>query len=579
MTVATHGSGTEARQLRPYQLEAVAAVERDWATGTNRVGVVLPTGAGKSTVIGQLAANAYHRGKRVVMLAHRGELLDQMVRDLKAVAPWIPDSDIGIVRAEVDDHHCPIVAASLQTLSHARRLKSLGDRDVILWDEVHHAGAEGFHTTFEDLGGYGEGALMAGFTATMRRQQTGRIGLGDVIEKISYTKDLRWAIEQGFLIKPKGLTVRLDDLNALDDVRTVAGDFAQGEMAAVMEAATSYVVDAVRMHAADRRPIIFAASVEAANAITDRLNEVGYPSVCVTGDMSYDNRQEHYHAYRMGTVRALVTVMVLTEGADFPMCDCVVLARPTRSSNLYSQMIGRALRLYDGKEDALVLDLAGSTRQMRLTSLPQILPGVESRVVGGDGEEIIDPEPEETTTEEERVVLRPVRNRRRGPVDMVTIDLLSGRESQVLWLETPAGVPFIPLTDGWVVFLWPKGATKGADTYAVGNINTRTRAGGWMGGEETYLPTQQAIEYAEASVTTGGFQLPRRAGWWRQSQPPSEAQLRFARSLGIPEYEDMTKARLSDEISVALAKRLLDPNMKKNPLADVDVLGQDEGVA
>lgn len=578
MTTTSHGSGTEARQLRPYQLEAVAAVERDWATGVNRVGVVLPTGAGKSTVIGQLAANAWHRGKRVVMLAHRGELLDQMVRDLKAVAPWIPDSDIGIVRAEVDDHHCPIVAASLQTLSHARRLKSLGERDVILWDEVHHAGAEGFHATFQDLGGYRE-AQMAGFTATMRRAQQGRIGLGDVIQKISYTKDLRWAIESGFLIKPKGLTVRLDDLNALDDVRTIAGDFAQGEMAAVMEAATSYVVDAVRMHAADRRPIIFAASVEAARSITERLNEVGYPAVAVTGDMSYEDRQEHYHAFRMGTVRALVTVMVLTEGADFPMCDCVVLARPTRSANLYSQMIGRALRLYDGKEDALVLDLAGSTRQMRLTSLPQILPGVESRVVGGDGTEIIDPEPEEATTEEERTVLRPVRQRRRGPVEMVTIDLLTGRESQVLWLETPAGVPFIPLTDGWVVFLWPKDATKGADTYAVGNINTRTRAGGWMGGEEVYLSTQQAIDFAEASVAHGGFTLPRRAGGWRESQPPSEAQLRYARSLGIPEYEDMTKARLSDEISVALAKRLLDPNMKKDPLADVDVVGEDEGVA
>ena len=582
MTVTTDGAA-KPRELRPYQREAVAAVQRDWAAGLRRVGVVLPTGAGKSTVIGSLAAMAYHAGQRVVLLAHRGELLDQMVRDLKAVDPSIPASDIGIVRAEEDDHHCPIVAASLQTLAHARRRKALGQRDVILWDEVHHAGADGFHTTFEELGGYGDDAFMAGFTATMRRQHASRIGLGDVIQKISYTKDLRWAIDQGFLIKPKGLTVKLDDLNALDDVRTIAGDFAQGEMAAVMEAATSYVVDAVRMHASDRRPIIFAASVEAARSITERLNEVGYPAVAVTGDMSYDDRQEHYHAFRMGTVRALVTVMVLTEGADFPMCDCVVLARPTRSTNLYSQMIGRALRLYDGKEDALVLDLAGSTRQMRLTTLPQILSGVESRIVGGDGSDFIEEEETEpSTTEEERTVLRTPRQRRRGPVEMVTIDILSGRESGVLWLETPAGVPFIPLTDGWVVFMWPENATKGADRYAVGNINTRTRAGGWMGGTEEYLPTEQAVAYAERSVTAGGFKLPERAAGWRSSQAPSEPQVRYARSLGIPEYEDMTKARLSDEISIALAKRLLDPNMKKNPLADVDILSteaDDEGAA
>lgn len=548
-------AGIEPRTLRPYQSEAVAAVESDWTAGTRRVGVVLPTGAGKSTVIGKLASNAYHAGKRVVLLAHRAELLDQMVRDMRAVDPTIPADAIGFVRAEHDDHHAPIVAATLQTLGTASRLQALGARDIILWDEVHHAGAESWNATFRELGGY-DTALMAGFTATMHRAGNSRIGLGDIIEKVSYERDLRWAIDNGFLVHPQGLTVRVANLNALNDVRTVAGDFHQGELATIMEAATSYVVDAVKLHAADRRPIIFAASVDAAHQIADALTLADYPALAVTGEQSYDIRQGKYEFYRLGFARALVTVMVLTEGADFPMCDAVVLARPTRSSNLYSQMVGRALRLYDGKDDALVLDLAGSTRSMRLVSLTELLPGAPVREVNEVGE-IIAPDDvdDEPTTSRTRI-------RRQGPVDMVSIDLLGGDNTDSLWLETPAGVPFISLRDGEVVFLWPEGGKRGATAWSVGNINTRTKAGGWTDVEH-YVPLDRAVAQAEAWIINMSiYELPSRGASWRRNQAPSDAQLRVARGLHIVGADQMTKAALSDAISIKYASRVLDPAME-----------------
>lgn len=574
----THTAGIEPRQLRPYQIEAVSEVESRWFAESpiRRTGVVLPTGAGKSTVIAKLAVNSYRRGDPVVMIAHRAELIQQMTDTIFEVDPTIPRSDVGIVQAEQDDHSAPIVGATLQTLRNARRLKSLGKRKVILWDEVHHAAAEGFHTTFEDLGGY-EDALMCGFTATMRRADRGRIGLGDVIEEIAYTKDLKWAIDNGFLVRPKGLTVRLDDLNALNEVRTVAGDFAQGEMQAVMEAASQFVVDAIKMHAKDRRPIIFAASVEAAHTIGEQLRENLYPTVVVTGEQAYPARQQAYADFRDGTAQAMVTVMVLTEGADFPMCDCVVLARPTRSSNLYSQMVGRALRTHPDKDDALVLDLSGSARNMRLTSLPQILPGVTTRVVGAEGDEII----EESEPEEVNEIFRAPRNRRRGPVEMVSIDIVTGRTREVLWLETIKGVPFVSLTDGWCVFLWPEGGRKqGAQRWAVGNINTRTRQGGWMGQEEKYLRLDEAVEYAERAIPEAGFDLPQRnAGWHSGNKAPSEAQLRLARTLGIVEYEDMTKGRLSDEISIVFASRVLDAAVKQNETVTIPGRNNVEGVS
>ncbi|QNJ56111.1 DNA helicase [Mycobacterium phage Heath] len=556
------------RQLRDYQVAAANAVEQDWASGKNRVGVVLPTGSGKSSVIGEIARRAYRRGQRVVAMAHRGELLDQMKRDLLAVDPTIPESDIGIVRAEEDDHHCPIVFAMLQTLATARRREALGKREVILWDEVHHAGAEGFHTTFSELGGYDD-ALMCGLTATMYRNERGVIGLGDVIQKISYEKDIRWAIKKGFLVQPRGLTVRIKGLDALNDVRSVAGDFHQGELAEVMEACTQYVVDAIKLHAADRRPIIFAASVDAAHHIADALTTADFPAVAVTGAMKYEDRLPIYESFRDGTARALVTVQVLTEGADFPMCDTVVLARPTRSRNLYSQMVGRALRLYPNKDDALVLDLAGSTRAMKLVSLTALDTGAETREVDEFGEDI---ELDEDDLLGDGGGEPAVKEVRQGPVDMVSIDLLAN--SDLVWMETVGGIPFLPLMeDNQVVFIMPEGyrvPPKGqADTvrWAIGQMGTRSRRGGWVTAsgrfpihtdDPDFTDLATALENAEVWIVESDQQLPVRKASWRRNQKPSEAQLKFARTLGIVIDDDMTKARLSDEISVRVTSRVLD---------------------
>lgn len=580
-------TGKEPRQLRPYQLEAAQAVEADWAAGHTRVGVVLPTGAGKSTVIGKLVSDAYHRGQKIVMLAHRAELIDQMIRDLKEVDPTIPDSHIGVVRADLNEHQAPIVGATLQTLAKAPRRQALGKRDVIIWDEVHHAPALGYHATFTELGGY-DAALMCGFTATMYRAdvtkgKTEQIGLGDVIQKISYERNLRWAIEEGYLVPPTGLTVRIGELNALNEIKNVAGDFNQADLAEVMEAAVEYTVDAIEMHARDRRSIVFAASVEASKQIAEQINLRGnLKAVSTTGAMSYEERQPVYQAFREGEVNVLVTVMVLTEGADFPMCDCVVMARPTRSRVLYSQMVGRALRLYEDKQDALVLDLSGTTRQMRLIHLSELVHGmgIDIKEVDEDGEEIIcevcDLVMSECVCEKEPQIR--ISSKRQGVVDMVTIDLLADTQSDVLWLETPAGVPFISLTDGWMVFIWPKDSTR--DQWAVGYINTakknpdKTPVGGWYELDDdntpVYYPMATAIKHAQQWAVDSKLKVPKRLASWRtKNQPPSEMQTDLAHRLGIPGYAGMTRGRLSDEISIHFAARLLDPSLRDQESTEV----------
>ena len=168
----------------------------------------------------------------------------------------------------------------------------------------------------------------------------------------------------------------------------------------------------------------------------------------------------------------------------------------------------------------------------------------------------------------EETAARPPRVRRRGAVEMVSIDLLTGKTSETLWLDTLKGIPFIPLTDGWLVALWPKdGVREEATEWAVGNMNTRTGDRGLITDKDEYLPLEDAVKRAEQAIPEAGFALPRRQqNWHASSQAPSEAQLRFARSLRIVGYEDCTRGRLSDEISIVLASRVLD-----GAVADADV--------
>jgi hypothetical protein len=326
--------------------------------------------------------------------------------------------------------------------------------------------------------------------------------------------------------------------------------------------------------------------VDASKQIADLLNKRGVLSaVSTTGAMSYDERQPVYQAFREGKVDVLVTVMVLTEGADFPMCDCVVMARPTRSRVLYSQMVGRALRLYDGKQDALVLDLSGTTRQMRLIHLSELVHGmgIDIKEVDENGEEAICEVCElvmsECTCEKEPEIR--VSSKRQGVVDMVTIDLLADNESDILWLETPAGVPFISLPDGWLVFVWPKDSRR--DQWAVGYMNTakknpdKTPVGGWYelgaDGDPVHYPMATAIKHAQQWAVDSKLKVPTRlASWRRRSLPPSEMQSDLAKRLGIPGYAGMTKGRLHDEISIHFAARLLDPQMRAMDTTDPEAV-------
>lgn len=536
------------RQLRPYQIEAVQSVLDTWNVladegDPTRPVVVLPTGTGKSTVIATVAASVARTGARVVLLAHRRELLDQMAAAVAAVDPSAPR--VGFVQGDRNEPDEQIVAASFQTLQTPARRAALGHRDVVLVDEVHHSAAETYAAVLSSLAADAGARFFAGFTATLSRSDG---GLGELWDTVSYEKSLKWALDEGYLVAPTGLTVVVDGLDTTAIPKGADGDLQAKALGKAMIASADTTADAVVTHATGRRLLVFGATVEHCEVLAAALTARGLAAEVVVGSTDSDTRRDRFDRFTDGRLDALVTVQVLTEGTDLPACDGVVLARPTRSPVLYTQIVGRALRPLAGKSDALVLDIAGSTRDIALVTLSSLTPDAESRRVSPTG----DDDPGQDEPAQPRRVMQ-----REGAVDMVPVDLLGG--TNVVWLATNDGHPFVEC-EGAVGFAFahPDGAgyLAGVIEDSPGSIS------GWIGGDGVRGTLPQAREAVEATLSGAGYTLPEKSAPWRARPTPTDRQIAFADRLGVDGAACKTKARLHDDISRVLVSRRLDHYLK-----------------
>lgn len=536
---------------REYQVEATDAVIKAWAAGTKRPMVVLPTGSGKTVVIAGLTAAraAQSPRERVLVLAHRKELIDQAASKLRAVAP---DLSVGVVRAEQDESDAQVVVASIPTLRGDARRERVVDVGTMIVDECHHATAASYRTVLDHYG-----CPTVGFTATAKRSDG--VGLGRVWDEIVYTRDVLWMIRRGYLADVTGDAVLLEGLD-LGKVATSGGDYSAdslGDALTAIMAPERVALEVRRLLARRGTPdapgIVFCPTVATAQAFSDALSAVGLPTLAVWGDMPGEGRQDALDAFETGECQFLANCMVLTEGFDSPRAEVAVLVRATASPSLYVQMVGRVLRPYPGKAKAYVIDVTGSPGRHPLATLAT-LAGAAPKPPA-PGQSLLEAL-EEWIAEQ---VGAQVSQWADGPVVVEAIDLFGGSRQQ--WLVTrggywflPAGERFITLTPGrlpnsWDAAWWP---AKG-------------KGGGWIARDVPDLG--YAMAAGESEITAAEDVLARKAGRWRK-RPASVKQTKYLNTLlrakvypetveGI-EAAELNSGVIGDELSKALASIRLD---------------------
>jgi superfamily II DNA or RNA helicase len=346
--------------------------------------VVMATGLGKTVVFSNLPARL-NKGKMLV-IAHRSELLDQAVDKIQH---WNPTLKVGLEKAE---HHaeadCDVIVACNASVGRAgsKRLEHFWDDiGTIVIDECHHVLGGSYLNILEDSGVLlpASDKLLVGFTATPRRRNKARgkqintlddddlLTLKSVFSKIVYSFPIRRGIKEGFLCPLKGF--RVGTQTNLDAVKTVAGDFATEQLSEAVNTPERnlQVVKAWKENANNRPTLCFTVDVQHGKDLAEMFLRNGVMAQPIYGDDP--QRADKLNWFESGKVQVLCNCALLTEGFDSPSVACIVLARPTKSGSLYTQMVGRGTRIMDGKTDCSVIDVVDNYKRCSLVTLPSLL--------------------------------------------------------------------------------------------------------------------------------------------------------------------------------------------------------------
>lgn len=526
-------------ELRPYQREALDAIYNAWYGGARRVGVSLPTGVGKTHIMAHLGRDMADEGQRVLYLLHRDTLVEQTAAKLRAVVS--PGTSIGVLKASRNEVGARVIIASVHSLRSEARRRTLPPIGTCVVDEAHVSVTPTYRAVFETIGALGDaqGANLAGFSATWTRSDD--TGLGDVWQDIVYRRSIKWAIAQGHLVTPRALQVGHGvDTDGLKVSRNT-GDYTDADLEAtvMIEDLRSTVVDAVRRHGGSRPAVLFAPTVAAAEYFGDALREAGISAAGIYGETPPAVRRPRFRDHANGTLQVLTTCTALAEGWDAPHCSLGVLVRPTKHEGLFVQMVGRLLRPWPGKSDALLLDLVGSTSEVKLRNACDLNVTKE---VEPDLHVPVEVDPDAEPVGQERKVKR-IRSTHE-------VELFAG--TSVQWLRSPSGLAFVPCGDE-MIFL-----VEGPDGWNIGRAATSLGGDGRPSGSwlAEGLSQTDALESASDAAEDAGMLIAAKSASWRRAAP-STAQINFATGLGIENPEQYTKGGLSDEISVRRANYVL----------------------
>lgn len=337
--------------LRTYQNTLIERTRANFIAGKTSQLLVLPTGGGKTVCFSYMASKAVEKGLRVWILAHRVELLEQISRTLTSfnVAHGM------VAPSYLGDRHAQVQVASVFTL--VRRMDRYAAPDLIIVDEAHHAISDS--TWGKVIAAYPQAKLL-GVTATPIRL-SGE-GLGDLFQCMVQGPSMRdliglEALSPYRLFAPAGVD--------LSGVHSRMGDYVRGELEAAVDkpSVTGDAVSHYKRLADGRRAVAFCVSVKHAQNVADQFNASGIVARAIDGAMERDLRSAILAEFAAGKVQVLASCDLISEGFDVPAIEAAILLRPTQSLGLYLQQVGRALRTFPGKTEAIILDHAGNVKR------------------------------------------------------------------------------------------------------------------------------------------------------------------------------------------------------------------------
>ena len=540
-------------ELRPYQTECLARLLARYRAGKRRVLVSLPTGTGKTVVFAQFPRH-FQMKKRLLVLAHRQELLDQAAAKFAVVDPSL---SVGVEQASRRAGAAKVVVASVPTLQGAR-LQELppDDFNLIVVDEAHHAVAKSYRTIFEHFGLFDPATpkMLVGFTATPRRGD--RQSLGDVFEEVAYTRGLEEMILAGFLARVSGW--RITTNVSLDGIKVRAGDFMESELAERVNVVdrNEVLLGAYLRFAPGRRTVVFCVDVEHAKNVAQVFVDGGIRAQAVWGAMPRADREAALAAFHDGRLDVLTNCNLLTEGFDEPRVDCVMMARPTKSMLLYAQMAGRGTRLHPDKQNLLVIDIVDSYGGENLASLNRLfeLP----TTINLSGEDALATATRlrdlgrrmpwvdlDAITEPDQIEVHAER------IDLFRFDPPAeiADQTDLTWLSNPGGGYRLNLPDGEQIIV---------DSTLLGDWDVRLTT---RGNVVTQLGRgkniDRAITVADRYVETqrtDALKLLERDARWRDLQP-TDKQLTLLRNLGLPSSKELTRGQATWMISYSIGNK------------------------
>ena len=346
-------------ELRDYQKECVDIIN---GLESGSYLVVMATGLGKTVTFSSI-----NRRGRMLIISHREELVYQPKKYF--------DCSYGVEIRDKTSNGEEVVSASLLSLVNRLDRFKPDDFDIIITDEAHHAVAKSYRTIYD----YFKPRLHLGFTATPNRADN--VKLGEIFSKIIFDRDIKWGIENGYLANIRCMVA--DVGYKLNDVRSRMGDFMQNDLerALNIEECNQTVAEVYHKQAIGKT-LIFCATKKHCESLAEFIPE----AEVITE--STKNRSEVLDRFAHGDLNVLINCLVLTEGTDLPMIQTIIMCRPTQNVSLYVQAVGRGLRLFDKKEDLLLIDCVGAS-SLPICTAP-VLFGLDNDVKPKEGERLTD---------------------------------------------------------------------------------------------------------------------------------------------------------------------------------------------